>query len=746
MRQRPIEILAPAGSIEGLYASLDMGADAVYVGTRRFGARAFAKNPDVEQIRQALTYAHLRGKKIYLTVNTLLTEQELEEELYPLIQPLYQEGLDACIVQDVGVMSYLHEYFPDMDLHASTQMTLFSGKEANLFQGMGVTRYVPARELSIAEIREAREQTSLEIEVFVHGALCYCYSGQCLMSEVIGGRSGNRGMCAQPCRLFFRSSVGNGHLLNTKDTCTLFAIPELVDAGIDSFKIEGRMKKKEYSAGMAYLYRKYTDRYRERGREYFETLKEDKSSCLWQDYKRCQDIYNRGGFSSGFLFEEDKKMISFPQKNNHCGLAVGSVVEATKKRACFELFEPIHYQDILEFRSVDGNCCYEYTVKNEADPGEIVTTNVLQASPIIRGQTVYRTRNQQLLDEWNQKIKVGHKKIPIRGRFIARCGQKARLEIEAKETRVMVEGAMVERASSRPVSEDDIEKKLGALGGTDYEWETLSIECERDVFIPISSLKSLRREAIAQWEYEAVGHRKLRDPEPFLKGAVQEPVRLSAMVSVADVRQLKEVLSLVDERVLVHLKLEDLPPTDWEECIDLADGRKLCLSLPRILHGEKIRTFMSDWEKYGKKFTEETVGQVVVDSHFMYLFAGEHFPEAEWIAGEHLYQKNERAKQVYGSQFHLLPAYERSYGRIPVMVSESCVRRTMGQCEHKKQRLTIVSPKGDEFVVVNHCRYCYNTIYTKKAVENTERKENFWLDFTWEEPAQVREVIKKWHI
>ena len=155
---------------------------------------------------------------------------------------------------------------------------------------------------------------------------------------------------------------------------------------------------------------------------------------------------------------------------------------------------------------------------------------------------------------------------------------------------------------------------------------------------------------------------------------------------------------------------------------------------------------MSDWEKYGKKFTEETVGQVVVDSHFMYLFAGEHFPEAEWIAGEHLYQKNERAKQVYGSQFHLLPAYERSYGRIPVMVSESCVRRTMGQCEHKKQRLTIVSPKGDEFVVVNHCRYCYNTIYTKKAVENTERKENFWLDFTWEEPAQVREVIKKWHI
>ena len=260
---RKIEILGPAGSKEGIYAALNAGADAVYVGTSRFGARAFAKNPSVEELEEALVYAHLRDKKIYLTVNTLLTDQEIQGQLYEMIAPLYEAGLDACIVQDPGVMSFLHRNFPEMDLHASTQMTLFSGEEANLYKNLGVTRYVPARELSIEEIKQARKQTDLEMEVFVHGALCYCYSGQCLMSEVIGGRSGNRGMCAQPCRLAFEGDKGRKNYLNTKDICTLLYIPELVEAGIDSFKIEGRMKRWEYSAYMSHLYRRYVDLYQE---------------------------------------------------------------------------------------------------------------------------------------------------------------------------------------------------------------------------------------------------------------------------------------------------------------------------------------------------------------------------------------------------------------------------------------------------------------------------------------------------
>ena len=279
-----VEILAPAGSLDGLYASFQMGADAVYVGTSRFGARAFAKNPSVDELKEALVYAHMHDKKIYLTVNTLLSDRELENDLFPLIAPLYEAGLDACIVQDLGVLSFLHENFPQMDLHASTQMTILSGDEAELYKNYGVTRFVPARECTIEEIRAMRAQTDLEIEVFVHGALCYCYSGQCLMSEEIGDRSGNRGMCAQPCRLPFTSAYGNGHLFSTKDMCTLMHIPELVDAGIDSFKIEGRMKRPEYVAAATAACRFALDQ-----QEIPQNLTEN-----------LEAVFSRSGFTTGY--------------------------------------------------------------------------------------------------------------------------------------------------------------------------------------------------------------------------------------------------------------------------------------------------------------------------------------------------------------------------------------------------------------------------------------------------------------
>ena len=279
-----VEILAPAGSLDGLYASFQMGADAVYVGTSRFGARAFAKNPSVDELKEALVYAHMHDKKIYLTVNTLLSDRELENDLFPLIAPLYEAGLDACIVQDLGVLSFLHENFPQMDLHASTQMTILSGDEAELYKNYGVTRFVPARECTIEEIRAMRAQTDLEIEVFVHGGLCYCYSGQCLMSEEIGDRSGNRGMCAQPCRLPFTSAYGNGHLFSTKDMCTLMHIPELVDAGIDSFKIEGRMKRPEYVAAATAACRFALDQ-----QEIPQNLTEN-----------LEAVFSRSGFTTGY--------------------------------------------------------------------------------------------------------------------------------------------------------------------------------------------------------------------------------------------------------------------------------------------------------------------------------------------------------------------------------------------------------------------------------------------------------------
>lgn len=246
---RRVELLAPAGNPEGFYGAIHAGADAVYLGGERFGARAYADNFTAEEIIACIRYAHIWGRRVYLTVNTLVKETEFEE-LFPYLQPLYKAGLDGVIVQDIGVFCFIRDHFPGLELHVSTQMTLTGTYGAELLKEMGAVRIVPARELSLSEIRELKTATGLQVETFIHGAMCYCYSGQCLFSSILGGRSGNRGRCAQPCRLPFQvehegKTSAVCYPLSLKDMCTIEHIPELLDAGIDSFKIEGRMKKPE---------------------------------------------------------------------------------------------------------------------------------------------------------------------------------------------------------------------------------------------------------------------------------------------------------------------------------------------------------------------------------------------------------------------------------------------------------------------------------------------------------------------
>ncbi len=739
---KDVEILAPAGSIESLYSALNFGADAVYAGTSRFGARAFADNPSVEELQEALVYAHLRDKKIYLTVNTLLSDRELEEELYSMIAPLYEAGLDACIVQDMGVLSFLHDNFPDMDLHASTQMTLFSGEEANLLKKFGVTRYVPARELSIEEICEARGQTDLEIEVFVHGALCYCYSGQCLMSQVIGRRSGNRGMCAQPCRLNFDSPYGKGYFLSTKDSCTLLHIPELVEAGIDSFKIEGRMKRKEYSAYLACLYRKYTDIYREEGKDYFQKLKEDSDSILWKDYRRCQDLYNRGGFSDSFLFEKDKSQMLYVKKNNHFGTLVGEVVKAGKGTAEFLTSERLHYQDVLEFRDEQDNNCYEYTVKNGAEKKERVRTNVLRGSRIYPGQKVYRTRNENLYQWIQKKIEEEEKDYPLIGRFTGEEGKPSRLTVEGNGVSVTVCGEVLEKAGNRPVTPDDVRKKLDSLGNTRYEWEKLDVVMEPGLFLPLGSLKALRREGIAAWEQKAVNRRELTEKKNFVFSCEEESA--CNMISVSSLSQLKTVLSAAGEDTLFHLKLEDFPAEDWAAAVKEAAGRRLAISFPRILRGAGRKKFEKLWQQYGTVFSEEVLSAVVLNSYVMWLYAERLWKNVTWIADENLYQENRRAAQAFRS-YGIQSSCKRMYGRIPVMFSESCVARTLSLCGQGQRNIPITTPKGDKFVVVNHCQYCYNTVYAWNPVREYGDSKRRRLDFTWEQEDEIRKVIQKWN-
>ena len=261
-RMKRVELLSPAGGYETMVGAFNAGADAVYLGGSKFGARAYADNFDRDQVLDAISYAHLHDKKIYMTVNTLVKENEYGE-LYDFMLPYADRGLDGVIVQDLGVMRLIRQEFPGIELHASTQQTVTGVYGARLLKERGCTRVVPARELSLSEMKAIREEADIEVEAFIHGAMCYCYSGICLFSSVVGGRSGNRGRCAQPCRLPYRSSpnAGEQYPLSLKDMSTIAIIPELIEAGIDSFKIEGRMKKPEYSAGVTALYRKYIDEY-----------------------------------------------------------------------------------------------------------------------------------------------------------------------------------------------------------------------------------------------------------------------------------------------------------------------------------------------------------------------------------------------------------------------------------------------------------------------------------------------------
>ena len=291
-----IELLAPAGSYESLTAAVNAGADAVYMGGTRFGARAYAENPQEEMFIQGLQYAHRYGVKVYMTVNTLFKPREIDE-LIDYLEPYYLAGLDAVLVQDFGALKVIREHFPDLPVHASTQMTVANFYSAELLKELGVTRVVPARELSLPEIRRIKE-TGIEVETFVHGALCYCYSGQCLMSSLIGGRSGNRGRCAQPCRLEYAAEGRNQlapELLSLRDLCSIDLLPKLADAGIDSLKIEGRMRSPRYTAGVTSVWRKYLDLLRS-GRPYAVDPK---------DRELLLNLYNRGEFTDGYYLRHN---------------------------------------------------------------------------------------------------------------------------------------------------------------------------------------------------------------------------------------------------------------------------------------------------------------------------------------------------------------------------------------------------------------------------------------------------------
>ncbi len=567
MKPEKPELLAPAGSMEALVAAVENGADAVYLGARAFSARGYASNFSEKELEEAIDYAHLRGVKVYVTVNILLKEREVENALR-LLSCLREMGADAVIVQDLGLISLAGKYLPDLPLHASTQMTLHNSEGVKFIKKLRIKRVVLSRESSLEEIKWIKEKTGTETEVFIHGALCISYSGQCLLSSLIGGRSGNRGYCAQPCRKKYRLycegkqiQTSGSYLLSPKDLNTTLGLGALIEAGIKSLKIEGRMKRPEYVAGVVRIYRRLIDRYIENPAGY--SVSEEEQETLTQ-------LFNRG-FTQGYFFENPRWELISRENPHNRGIPAGMVVGYDKlsSRIRVKLSRPLRLGDGImvenaETRPEDKGKIISsmYTGKGpvySAGKGDIIEIPFDSRAP--SGSTVYRTHDKKLMDSLKKESESGSlkPKIPVSVTSTIASGRPVRLEIKDRDSNIVtVESEyLVEMAEKQPTSKVQIEKQLSKLGNTLFEAAELHVNMDGDIFIPMGQLNELRTKAIQQLENLRISRWKLKPlntpqlPEPGEKagqeieknGSENLPMRPVLSVSVYSLEGLEGALS-----------------------------------------------------------------------------------------------------------------------------------------------------------------------------------------------------------
>ena len=631
------ELLAPAGSVETMYAAFAAGADAVYIGGSRFGARAYADNAESESLLDAIDYAHLHGKKLYLTVNTLLKEQEMDE-LYEYLLPFYRQGLDAVIVQDFGVFRRVREWFPDLAIHASTQMIMSGELSAEKLKELGATRIVTPRELSLDEIRSIHKSCDLEIESFVHGALCYCYSGQCLFSSIAGGRSGNRGRCAQPCRMAYSVEQNGkvilpqqkGYILSPKDLCTIEILPKLIEAGVYSLKIEGRMKKPEYTAGVVSIYRKYLDRYLANPKAPYRVSEADKKHLL--------GLFNRKGFTDGYYTRHNgTSMITYTAPDFRAGEDV-----------------------FLEKIRTD----YIGTKLKENIKG---TVKIYQGKPAILSVTAAAA------------CEDGHVSV-------------------LQEKEITVSAGMVQEAKSRPLTKEAIQKQMEKLGDTDFSWESLTIETDEASFCPVGVLNELRRTGVQSIKDELlkVWHRESVISGETFKEKSQKTVtdeQCSALIwhASAETKEQFEVLLSQDWISQLTIDSHICEPDEYEKLVQKAHqtGKTCFLYLPKVFRQENEPWYLDHKEIIsGAGFDG-----ILASTPEAWLFAQKYLLPGKVSADHSLYSWNtQAAKELssWGNQYRTLSVelnrkeLEASadltselivYGRLPMMVSAQCICR-----------------------------------------------------------------------
>lgn len=776
-----VEILAPAGSMECLKAAIAAGADAVYTGGALFGARAYAHNLTEEELLEAIDYVHLHGRRLYLTVNTLIKDREMEKQMYDYLLPYYRQGLDAVIVQDIGLFRFIRKHFPDLPIHASTQMTLTGVDGAKFLEKEGAQRIVTSRELSMAEVKKIADETELEIESFVHGALCYCYSGQCLFSSFIGDRSGNRGQCAQPCRLLYRTPEAKRpqYLLSLKDICTLELIPEMIESGIYSFKIEGRMKKPEYAAAVAFQYRKYADLYL----KYYEECPAEEDPAAYamkkyrvreEDRQMLLDLYNRGGFHTGYYHTQNgREMISL-NRPNHAGVPAVKVLAKKGRNVTAKALTDLYPQDIIELPMRKGReKADNYTCKDAVRKGMNVQIPVFADTPFKRDEIWMRTRNSTLIDTLREEFVNGKIKERICGTFRLYPQEKATLTVKCRDAEITVAGEKAQEALSQPMSRERIEKQLRKTGNTEFEFSFLKAEIGEKVFLPMQSLNELRREALETLEkvicekYRRSG--EVKDPEEDKTELSMEEEVLSGWT--ASVRTAEQMEVILEEEASGRIYVGcTMFPRIWEKDSYVewitkvhAAGKEIYLVMPYIF---RERTRKQYEAAYNRIFGAGWDG-ILIANYESFAFLKEHGYTGRIMTDYNLYEFNQESRKFWKEKgvFEFTAPVELTerelqdlrvkdgevivYGYLPMMISAGCIQKTTRGCLKKSGQTTITDRYRNPFVVKNECDYCYNILYNYVPLYLGDRMEEVYqigpgrirLMFTTERQQEVRQIL-----
>ena len=686
---KELELLAPAGSLKTLKAVIHAGADAVYLGGSMFGARAYANNFNEEELLEAIRFGHIHGRKIILAVNTLLKEYELGQ-LYDYLHPYYEAGLDAVIVQDMGVMEFIKTHFPNLPIHTSTQMTITNVEGARLLKEQGVERVVTAREMSLEEIQRIHDEVGVELESFIHGALCYCYSGQCLFSSIIGGRSGNRGRCAQPCRLSYQVLQGEksltGHhatpILSLKDMCTLPFLYELADHGVYSFKIEGRMKTPEYAAGVVSIYRKYMDSYLDGSRIPVEK----------KDIRALLELGNRGGFTNGYYYHHnDSDMLSgeSASHNKSEGVLQDNI---RREYVDTELKEKIKGKLILN---------KECPAKIEVQYGKIKVS--------YQGDMVLVAQNRPLTKEVvTEKItKTGNTPFVFENLEVTMDDD---IFMPVNQLNQLRRGALeaLEEALLKPY-----ERTLPELV------ETSSAETDRQ-----TTGNAIKEKQISGQSLSQTSGQQSADSSTEVRVLIEDAEQLPAVLKADFVDTVYLDCMLYTRENLLRKLSEDIDRVH-------ASGKKAFYVFPFIFR-QQTSLF---YEKIMPELKKLPLDGIMVRSLDEIAFVKE-WGNGNWqmVSDSNLYTySNEAAEYFYrlGMIQDTIPVElnrkeilrrenSRSemiiYGRLPLMITAQCIHKNTLGCMHQPKVLNLKDRYSVHFPVKNFCSECYNVIYNSLPV------------------------------